>query len=181
MLESPKASGTVTVTILTDVTMGNQQETGESLSNGMDVRTRLGSLAEAKVIAKLVENGFNVFIQFSGKAPFDLVAYQDGQLLRVQVKGTASKTRYGVYQVQLKAIRSNRTRNVLHYFDPSACDVLAIYIEPLDTVCFLRADEVGSRGQLNLREEPRQHDHTAWVIAELEDVSRILRGHTRGT
>ncbi len=146
----------------------------------MDSRTRLGSLGEAKVIAKFVEHGFDVFTQFSGKAPFDLVAYQDGCLLRVQVKGTASKTRYGVYQVQLKAIRANRTRNVIHYFEPSECDVLAIYIEPLDTICFLRADEIGARGQLNLRERPRHENHVAWVIAELEDISRILRGHTRG-
>jgi hypothetical protein len=29
----------------------------------MDHRTRLGSLAEAKVFAKLVENGFDVFTQ----------------------------------------------------------------------------------------------------------------------
>jgi PD-(D/E)XK endonuclease len=146
----------------------------------MDSRTRLGSLAEAKVIAKLVENKFDVFIQFSGKASFDLVAYRDGQLYKIQVKGTSSKTRYGVYQVQLKAVRANRTGNTIHYFDTSQCDVLAIYVEPLDKVCFLRTEEIRARGQLNLREQPRLQERAAWVIAELEDVSRILRGHTRG-
>jgi len=147
----------------------------------MDFHTRLGNLAEAKVIAKLVENDFDVFIQSSGKAPFDLVAYREGHLLRVQVKGTSSRTRYGVYQVQLRAVRSNRTANTIQYFDPSQCDVLAIYIEPLDKVCFLWADEVEARRQLNLREQPRQQNRKCWVIAELEDVTRILRDHTRGT
>lgn len=147
----------------------------------MDSRTRLGSLAEAKVVAKLVENDFDVFVQFSGKAPFDLVAYRDGRLLRVQVKGTASKNRYGMYQVQLKAVRANRTGNTIRYFDASqCCDVLAVYVEPLDKVCFLRANEISARGQLSLREHPRPQGREAWVIADFEDVSRILRDHTRG-
>lgn len=146
----------------------------------MDSRTRLGSLAEAKVIAKLVESGFDVFVQFSGKAPFDLVAYRDGKILRVQVKGTASKNRYGIYQVQLKAVRANRTGNTIRYFDASQCDVLAVYVEPLDKVCFLMASEVSARGRLSLREYPRPQGREAWVIADFEDVSRILRDHTRG-
>jgi len=147
----------------------------------VDSRTRLGSLAEAKVIAELIKNGLDVFTQFSGKAPFDLVACWREQLLRVQVKGTASKTRYGIYQVQLKAVRANRTQNVIHYFDPSQCDVLAIYVEPLDTVCFIRSDEIGARGQLNLREQSRPQNRDGWLIAELADITRILRGHTRDT
>ena len=146
----------------------------------MDARTRLGSLAEAKVLAKLIENGFDVYVQLSGKAPFDLIAHRDGQLVRVQVKGSASRTRYGVYQVQLKAVRANRTGNTIHCFDPSCCDALAVFIEPLDTVCFLRADEIRCRHQLNLREERRPQDRECWLIADLERVDRILRGHTQG-
>jgi len=145
----------------------------------MDARTRLGNLAEAKVITKLVESGFDVFVQFSGKAPFDLVAGRDGHLYRVQVKGTASQTPYGTYRVLLKSVRSNRTRNVIHHFDPSLCDILAIYIEPLDKVCFLRSSEVASRAQLNLRQQQRREDREAWVITDLEDIGRILRDHTR--
>lgn len=167
--------------------MGDQQETEVPFRGrycqgiGVDSRTRLGNLAEAKVIAKLVEDGFDVFVQLSGKAPFDLVAHRDGELLRVQVKGTSSKTRYGAYQVQLKAVRSNRTRNTIHYFDPCRCDVLAVCVEPLDRVCFVRAEDIKARGQLNLRMTPRAQEREAWVISELEDTTRILRGHTRGT
>jgi len=84
VLGSPKASGTGKVTILTDATMGDQQETGglpppvwaKTLEYyQMDFHTRLGSLAEAKVIAKLIESGFDTFIQFSGKARFDTGRY----------------------------------------------------------------------------------------------------------
>ena len=145
----------------------------------MDHKSWLGALVEAKVISKLIEGKFDVFPQLSGKAPFDLVAHRDGYLLRVQVKGTSSRTRYGSYQVQLKSVRSNRTRNRITHFDPSQYDILAIYIGPLDKVCFLRSDEVGDIGQLNLREEPRPPERRCWVIGQLEDVNRILRDHTR--
>jgi len=145
----------------------------------MDRKSWLGALAEAKVISKLVEGEFDVFPQLSGKAPFDLVAHKDGHLLRVQIKGTSSQTRYGSYQVQLKSVRSNRTRNRIVHFDPSQYDVLATYIEPLGKVCFLQSDEVKGIRQLNLREEPRPQERKCWVIGQLEDVNRILRDHTR--
>lgn len=146
----------------------------------MDARTRLGSLAEAEVLAKFIEHGFDVYVQLSGKAPFDLIAHRNGQLFRVQVKGSASKTRYGVYQVQLKAVRANRTGNTIHCFDPTCCDVLAIYIEPLDAVCFLRTDEIRSRNQLNLREQRPVQDRECWLISDLVRLDRILRDHTQG-
>jgi len=147
----------------------------------MDLRTQLGSLAEAKVIAKLIEHGFHVFVQFSGKGPFDLVVYKDERLLRVQVKGTSCRTLHGAFPVLIKSVRSYRTGNVVHKFDPSQCDVLAVYVAPLDKVAFLQADEIVSRGQLNLRESLRQEQRKCWVIRELEDPSRLLRDHTRDT
>jgi hypothetical protein len=150
------------------------------LEQEVDPRTWLGGLAEAKVLSKLVEGQFDVFVQFSGKAPFDLVAYKDGQLLRVNVKGTATKLR-GAYPLRLREIRPNRTRNVIRHFDPKRCDVLAIYVAPLDKVCFLRSEEVAAKAQLNLRVEPSLYSANSWMIADLEDVSRILRGHTRDT
>jgi hypothetical protein len=179
MLGSPKATGTHWVTILSDRSWVISRKL-EATPVSMDARTRLGSLAEAKVLAKLIENEFDVYVQLSGKAPFDLVAHLNGQLFRVQVKGSASKTRYGVYQIQLKAVRANRTGNTIHCFDPACCDVLAVYIEPLDTVCFLRADEIRSRNQLNLREHRPVQNRECWLIADLVGVDRILRGHTQG-
>jgi hypothetical protein len=77
----------------------------------VDDKTRLGALSESKVIAKLIEANFDVFVQFSGKSPFDLVAHKKGQLFKIQVKGTASLTKYGSYRVLIASIRSNKTTN----------------------------------------------------------------------
>ena len=150
------------------------------LGTEVDHRTWLGSLAEAKVLAKLVESQFDVFVQFSGKAPFDMVAHKCGQMFRVNVKGTTTKIR-GAYSLQVRDVRSNRTGNVVRHFNPTGCDVLAIYVAPLDVVCFLRSEEVASKSQLNLRVQPTRYATSSWIISDLVDVSRILRGHTRDT
>jgi hypothetical protein len=53
----------------------------------MDDKTWLGALAEVRVCAELVAERWEVFTSVTGKAPFDLVAYKDGRVLRVEVKG----------------------------------------------------------------------------------------------
>lgn len=118
----------------------------------MDDRTYLGSLAEAKVIATLTEQKWFVFNQTSGKAPFDVVAYRDGILKRISIKGTSNKDEYDSYLVQIGRVRSNKTSNTVHKFDSNECDVVAIYIKPLDKVCFISAQDITSGRAISLRE-----------------------------
>lgn len=66
----------------------------------MDHKTWLGNLAEAKVIAVLIEQGFDVFRSLSGKANVDLIALKDGQMCRVEVKGTAQEMVRGAHVIQ---------------------------------------------------------------------------------
>lgn len=56
--------------------------------------TKLSIIGEAKVLERLVFYGFDVFTQFSGKEPFDLVAHKFGKLYRISVKSTSSTTVY---------------------------------------------------------------------------------------
>lgn len=53
-------------------------------------QSRVGSISELRASAHLMQQGFDVFRCVAPHAPFDLVAYRDGQLYRVEVK-TASK------------------------------------------------------------------------------------------
>ncbi len=108
----------------------------------MDKRTWIGTLAECKVLAKLVEKQLHVFSQTSGKAPFDLVVLVNGQLLRVSVKGTQTKNNFGNWEVQLRSIRSNRTQNTVHLYENNSCDILAVYVEPIDQVYFFLSKEI---------------------------------------
>jgi Holliday junction resolvase-like predicted endonuclease len=103
----------------------------------MDDKTWLGALAEAKVAAALIEQGFEVFTSTTGKAPFDLIAVKEGRLLRVEAKGTAGTKQYrGAFMVRLGSVRSNRTRNASRPLDGANSDVVGIYIHRLDKISF---------------------------------------------
>lgn len=125
----------------------------------MDDKTYLGTLAEAKVIAKLTEQKWFVFNQTSGKAPFDLVVYKDKKLQTISVKGCSRKDKYGSYLVTISRTRSNRTTNTVHKFDPNLCNILAVYLSDIDKVCFIPTCKISSGRQINLRVEPSKFSH----------------------
>lgn len=120
----------------------------------MDDKTYLGSLGEAKVIAKLTQERYHVFTQVSGKAPFDLVAYKDGILYRVSVKSVTKKNESGVYTVQLKIVRPNRTGNKITNFDNTSCDILAVYLFEDDEVMLIDSKTIEVKSALTIRKGP---------------------------
>ncbi len=142
----------------------------------VDHKTWLGDLAEAKVVAVLIEQEVDVFRGFSGKAPFDLIAFKDDQLLRVEVKGTAREMIRGAYQIRLASTRSNRTRNVVSHFDARKSDLLAAYIRPLDTVCFLPSKWLDGRAYINLREHRNRTNNGLrnWLIGDYNLAPNLL-------
>lgn len=114
----------------------------------MDNKTYLGAIGEAKVIARLTEERYHVFNQVTGKAPFDLVAYKDGEMKRVSVKSIEKKNKDGNYTVQLKSVRSNKTSNKIVNFDNTSCDILAVYIAELDEVLLLNSCDITAKSGL---------------------------------
>lgn len=110
----------------------------------MDDKTYLGSLAEAKCVADLTRQHFHVFTQFSGKAPFDLVACKDSRILRISVKGTRkSATKQGSYAIDIGRIRSS----TVHKFDPSSCDLLAVFVYEIDTIYYIPTNMINGGRQ----------------------------------
>lgn len=99
----------------------------------MDRKTK-GRVAEAKVVAFFIENGYDVFVPFSDCTTMDLVAIRDGNVYRVSVKYTAQRENQK-WKVRL----SNNSRqrdgsSVERTFNHSAYDLLAVYIGPEDRV-----------------------------------------------
>jgi PD-(D/E)XK endonuclease len=138
----------------------------------VDNKTWLGSLGESKVAAELSRYRFHVFTQTTGKAPFDLVAYKDGRLYRVNVKTTQRLSKWGSWELKIASVRSNRTGNRIVPFDFTSCDVLAVYIEPLDKVCFLHSSEVAGKNYITLRDKT-VHQYKLPSISELANPQRI--------
>ncbi len=121
----------------------------------------LGTIGEAKVLTYFVERGYNVFTQFDGKAPFDLVIYKEGTLKRVSVKSTAycnlARTPK-CWTVELKSTRLNRTKTVIRKFDNSTCDLLAVYIQPEDRVEVFDSKDIKATCALTIRKGPVSGD-----------------------
>lgn len=103
----------------------------------MDDKTYASNLGELKVAAALAEQHYDVFVGWGGKSVCDLVAHKDGVLYRVQIKTTSTQATSGNWTVQIKSVRHNKTANVIHNFDASKCDMLAIYVLPEDRVVFV--------------------------------------------
>lgn len=109
--------------------------------------TDQGRLGEAKVSAYLVEQGWYVFVDISGKCPVDLIAWKDGETKRIQVKST-SYQQYGSWTAQIKSVRPNRTGNGIKQYDNAVSDWLAVYIVPEDKVVILESSEITAKNSL---------------------------------
>ncbi len=100
----------------------------------------LGSYGKIKVAAYLIEKGYDVFIELDGKSPFDLVAHKDGILERVEVKTTKTRSKSNSgWEVQIKSIRPNRTKNRIVGFDNTKSDILCVYIQPIDKILLYKS------------------------------------------
>ena len=111
----------------------------------------LGSLGKSKVISELIKKEYDVFTEFEGKSPFDLVAHKEQKLYRVEVKSTQRRTKYNTgWEVQIKKVRPNRSKAVIHNFSSDQCDILAVFIEPLDKVILIQSSEIKTKSMLTI-------------------------------
>lgn len=120
----------------------------------MDDRNYVSAVSEAKVLADFVLRGFDVFSSTTGKTPFDLIAHKDGKLLRIQVKSVSKSDINLNYEVGLKSVKHNKTRNRHVPLDPNSCDILAIYLLDIDKICFLNPKKLTSFNSIRVRQTP---------------------------
>lgn len=136
----------------------------------------LGNLAEAKVAAELIRQRFEVFTSTTGKAPFDLVAYQDGRLLRVEVRGISQQENSGSYSVRLTSTRGT-TGNGRRYqaINRAHADLLAVYVLPWDSVAFIAMADIVNKQTLTFRNESSKFVNGQgrnWIMADLGDAGK---------
>ncbi|TXL61938.1 group I intron-associated PD-(D/E)XK endonuclease [Aeromicrobium terrae] len=112
-----------------------------------------GDLGAAKAHADLVENGFTVLFPATEHAPFDLVAYRDGEFHRVQVKYRSART--GSIQVQFRSIWADRNGTHMKPTDKAEVDVVCIYCPETDHCYYLRPADF--RQSVTLRVAPSKN------------------------
>jgi len=117
----------------------------------MDEKTQISQLSELKVMTDLANQGYHIFNQVSGKAPFDIVISKGTELKRVSIKSNSQKpNKLGKYQIQLRRIRSNKTKNKIYKIEDNEFDILAIYIKEEDRIVYLSINEVKGRSTINI-------------------------------
>jgi hypothetical protein len=107
-----------------------------------------GRLGEAAIAAEFVRRGYDVYMPIFGNADFDMIASKDGILSRVEVKCCSYERYPGKYEVQLKSVRPNRTKNTIKVFDGSRSDLLAIYLPPVNKVVILNSADYNGRNSV---------------------------------
>lgn len=121
----------------------------------MDSKTYASNVSEAKVVADLAQRGHHVYIQTSGKGPFDVASVKDGILKRIQVKA-CYKSKNGSYTIQLRTIHTSMKKNTIVKFDATKCDILAVYLIDIDKVFYLEAAQFHDTSTVALRvNDPR--------------------------
>ena len=94
------------------------------------------------------------FMEIDGKSPFDLVAHKDGKLLRVEVKSTTQRTRNNSgWMVELKSVRSNKTINKIYNFSKDRCDILIVFIEPINKVLLFNSSEISTTSAMTISDK----------------------------
>jgi hypothetical protein len=111
----------------------------------MDRKTK-GRLAEAKVISYLIEEGYEVYLPFSNNSKYDVLVVKDGIVKRVSTKFTSVKKKSGSWVVEMRQIhRGNGVVNI-DKFDKTKCDLIAVYLGPIDKVVLIDASKATPRG-----------------------------------
>lgn len=94
------------------------------------------------------------FSELDGKSPFDLVVHKDNKLYRVEIKSTETRSKYNTgWEVQLKKVRSNRSENKITNFSSNQCDILVVYICPIDEIILIDSSLVKVKSSLTITDK----------------------------
>lgn len=119
-----------------------------------------GDLGVAKVHADLVGMGFTVLFPATEHAPFDLVAYENGDFYRLQVKYRSASS--GAVKVQFRSMWADRRGTHTTPMDKDAIDIVCIYCPETDQCYYVRPGAYGT--SVTLRITPSGNGQQAGVL-----------------
>lgn len=107
-----------------------------------------GNSALGIAIAYFTTNGYVVSIPLNDTQDYDLVIEKENHYYGVQVKATACKTKYGVYQVALKSCGGTKGTTYKTVVDTNV-DYIFIVTDKID-MYLIPKKEITNRSTLNL-------------------------------
>ena len=126
----------------------------------------LGSTGKAKAILSFITHGYDVFTEFEGKSPFDFIVHKTNELKRVEVKTSKTRNRANTGWIfQIKKVRPNRTKAKIYRFNKSQCDILALYIQPLDKIIIKFSNQIFCTSSFTILDTEINGSVAEWFIA----------------
>ena len=133
----------------------------------MALTKKKGAIAETKVLAYLIERGFNVSIPWGEDVRYDLVSEKDGVFKRIQIKYVTPKN--GCLVVFL---RSANNWNTIKY-TVKDIDITAVYDPKNDKIYFIPITMFSNNSRINLRllvPKNNQKKNVIWA-SEFQDTN----------
>ena len=118
----------------------------------------VGNITCLKVMARFLEEGYNVLTPFGDNTKYDFVAEKDGSFLRIQCKTVRKVKSYNSITFNLYVVASNYLGSRKKYYTKEDIDLFATVWE--DKVCILPIENIGERKtftlSLNSKKEAKQ-------------------------
>ena len=109
-----------------------------------------GDLGVLKAQVDLFEQGFTVCVPLTEHAPFDLVAYRNGEFRRVQVKYRSLESS-GALQVKFATSWNDRHGTHMVPVDKNEVDLFCIYCPDTDECYYIEPGQFGSNVSLRVK------------------------------
>lgn len=107
-----------------------------------------GTVYEYKFFSKILGLGYDLFIPAGDNLPIDCIIQNGaGKLYKVQIKGTASENREGNRNANSKRYKvlAATGQSSKMSIDCTKVDILAAYVEPVDTWYIIPCLEIGAK------------------------------------
>ena len=122
-----------------------------------------GSLAEAFVIADLVQKGYKIALPIGENVPFDLIAIcPDYRLVKIQIK-YRKLARNGTVSVKLASIWKNSNVTRVVDYDLDVIDYFAVYCPEANAVAYVPSRELKRCKVFARRLEPSRNNQKSRV------------------
>ena len=108
-----------------------------------------GDLGVLKAQVDMFEQGFSILMPLTEHAPFDLVAYKDGDFHRVQVK-YRKVDRYGKLEIKFSTCWTDKAGTHTVPVNKDEVDLYCVYCPDTDECYYLSPDEFSSNVSLRV-------------------------------
>jgi hypothetical protein len=107
----------------------------------------------------LCKQGYDVLVPLTEHAPFDLVAYKNGQFLRVQVKYRAASK--GKITIPLETYWADKSGTHRRQYDTESIDLFCVYCPDTEECYYFSTD--GINQSITLRIDPPKNNQVSGI------------------